>query len=122
LRFGRGDVLAGLRLPLSPFEVESVRGVDVRVEVVRRDAPEGEAGDAEQRAAVVSGRFGPQAKYGTVIVIVRPLTDPVAVPSAGENDLARPGVLADVRGVRLTGSLAWMTWLIVHLWYLIRNG
>jgi NADH:ubiquinone reductase (H+-translocating) len=27
--------------------------------------------------------------------------------------------VADVKGLRLSGFLAWVTWLVVHLWYLI---
>jgi NADH dehydrogenase len=27
--------------------------------------------------------------------------------------------VADVKGVHLSGFTAWVTWLVVHLWYLI---
>ena len=27
--------------------------------------------------------------------------------------------MADVKGIRLSGFIAWITWLVVHLWYLI---
>jgi NADH dehydrogenase len=33
--------------------------------------------------------------------------------------IGRAAAVADIRGVRLSGFLAWMTWLLVHLWYLI---
>ena len=33
--------------------------------------------------------------------------------------LGRAAAVADVKGVRLSGLLAWITWLVVHLWYLI---
>ena len=33
--------------------------------------------------------------------------------------LARHGGLADIRGLHLTGHLAWAAWLFVHLLYLI---
>jgi NADH dehydrogenase len=33
--------------------------------------------------------------------------------------IGRAAAVADIRGVRLSGFLAWMTWLAVHLWYLI---
>jgi NADH dehydrogenase len=33
--------------------------------------------------------------------------------------IRRAAAVADIKGVRLSGFLAWMTWLIVHLWYLI---
>jgi NADH dehydrogenase len=33
--------------------------------------------------------------------------------------IGRAAAVADVRGIRLSGFLAWATWLVVHLWYLI---
>jgi NADH dehydrogenase len=33
--------------------------------------------------------------------------------------IGRAAAVADIRGVRLSGFIAWMTWLGVHLWYLI---
>jgi NADH:ubiquinone reductase (H+-translocating) len=33
--------------------------------------------------------------------------------------IGRARAVADVKGVRLSGFLAWVTWLVVHLWYLI---
>jgi NADH dehydrogenase len=27
--------------------------------------------------------------------------------------------VADIKGLRLSGLLAWLTWLFVHLWYLV---
>jgi NADH dehydrogenase len=33
--------------------------------------------------------------------------------------IGRAAAVADIKGVRLSGSLAWATWLVVHLWYLI---
>src|SRR3954447_15642130 len=33
--------------------------------------------------------------------------------------IGRASAVADVKGVRLSGFLAWVTWLVVHLWYLI---
>lgn len=33
--------------------------------------------------------------------------------------IGRARAVADVKGVRLSGLLAWVTWLVVHLWYLI---
>ena len=33
--------------------------------------------------------------------------------------IGRAAAVADIRGLRLSGLLAWMTWLLVHLWYLI---
>jgi NADH dehydrogenase len=33
--------------------------------------------------------------------------------------IGRGAAVADIKGVRLSGFLAWATWLFVHLWYLI---
>ena len=33
--------------------------------------------------------------------------------------IGRAAAVADIKGVRLSGFLAWATWLLVHLWYLI---
>ena len=33
--------------------------------------------------------------------------------------IGRAAAVADIKGVKLSGFLAWMTWLIVHLFYLI---
>jgi NADH dehydrogenase len=33
--------------------------------------------------------------------------------------IGRAAAVADIKGVRLSGFLAWVTWLLVHLWYLI---
>jgi NADH:ubiquinone reductase (H+-translocating) len=33
--------------------------------------------------------------------------------------IGRARAVADVKGVRLSGFVAWVTWLIVHIWYLI---
>jgi NADH:ubiquinone reductase (H+-translocating) len=33
--------------------------------------------------------------------------------------IGRAAAVADIRGVKLSGFLAWVTWLVVHLWYLV---
>jgi NADH:ubiquinone reductase (H+-translocating) len=33
--------------------------------------------------------------------------------------IGRAAAVADVKGVKVSGFLAWVTWLVVHLWYLI---
>jgi len=33
--------------------------------------------------------------------------------------IGRAAAVADIKGVRLSGFLAWATWLVVHLWYVI---
>src|SRR5271167_1196794 len=33
--------------------------------------------------------------------------------------IGRAAAVADIRGLRLSGLVAWLTWLLVHLWYLV---
>ena len=33
--------------------------------------------------------------------------------------IGRAAAVADIRGLKLSGLLAWLTWLVVHLWYLV---
>jgi NADH dehydrogenase len=33
--------------------------------------------------------------------------------------IGRGAAVADIRGLKLSGSVAWLTWLLVHLWYLV---
>ena len=33
--------------------------------------------------------------------------------------IGRAAAVADIKGIRLSGFLAWSAWLLVHLWYLI---
>src|SRR5438270_10965871 len=33
--------------------------------------------------------------------------------------IGRAAAVADIKGLRLSGFLAWVTWLTVHLWYLV---
>jgi len=33
--------------------------------------------------------------------------------------IGRASAVADIRGIRLSGLLAWLAWLVVHLWYLV---
>jgi NADH:ubiquinone reductase (H+-translocating) len=33
--------------------------------------------------------------------------------------IGRARAVADVRGLRLSGFIAWITWVVVHLWYLV---
>jgi NADH dehydrogenase len=33
--------------------------------------------------------------------------------------IGRAKAVADIKGMRLSGFLAWITWLVVHLWYLV---
>jgi NADH:ubiquinone reductase (H+-translocating) len=33
--------------------------------------------------------------------------------------IGRAAAVADIKRIRLSGLLAWLTWLVVHLWYLV---
>ena len=33
--------------------------------------------------------------------------------------IGRGAAVADIKPLRLSGFLAWVTWLVVHLWYLV---
>jgi NADH dehydrogenase len=33
--------------------------------------------------------------------------------------IGRAAAVADIKGLRLSGVIAWITWLVVHLWYLV---
>jgi NADH dehydrogenase len=33
--------------------------------------------------------------------------------------IGRAAAVADIKGLRLHGFVAWVTWLVVHLWYLV---
>jgi NADH dehydrogenase len=33
--------------------------------------------------------------------------------------IGRAAAVADIKGLKLSGFVAWMTWLLVHLWYLV---
>jgi NADH dehydrogenase len=33
--------------------------------------------------------------------------------------IGRAAAVADIKGLRLSGFIAWLTWLVVHLWYLV---
>ena len=33
--------------------------------------------------------------------------------------IGRGAAVADIKGLRLSGLMAWITWLVVHLWYLV---
>jgi NADH:ubiquinone reductase (H+-translocating) len=33
--------------------------------------------------------------------------------------IGRAAAVADIKGLRLSGLIAWITWLLVHLWYLV---
>ena len=50
----------------------------------------------------------------------RPRPEPFHYTDKGNlATIGRARAVADVKGVHLSGFLAWVTWLVVHLWYLI---
>jgi NADH dehydrogenase len=33
--------------------------------------------------------------------------------------IGRGAAVADIKGFKLSGFIAWLTWLLIHLWYLV---
>ena len=64
-----------------------------------------------------------QGRYAARLVLNRSRNEPT--PPFRYHDkgnvatIGRARAVADLRGLRLSGLLAWMVWLLVHLWYLI---
>jgi NADH dehydrogenase len=47
-------------------------------------------------------------------------TDPFRYRDKGNlATIGRAAAVADIRGLRLSGFIAWVTWVVVHLWYLV---
>ena len=44
---------------------------------------------------------------------------PSATATGNLATIGRAAAVADIKGLRLSGLVAWITWLVVHLWYLI---
>ncbi len=65
-----------------------------------------------------------QGRYAASVVRAR-LTGSEAPPRFEYKDkgnlatIGRASAVAEVGGLKLSGFLAWMTWLLVHLWYLV---
>jgi NADH dehydrogenase len=111
-RAGRVTVESDLTLPGHP-EVFAI-GDMVRV----RDAD----GDAVVLPGVAPVAMQ-QGRYSASVVRARLRTrDHGAFRYRDKGNLAtigRAAAVADIKGVRLSGFPAWVTWLVVHLWYLI---
>ena len=64
-----------------------------------------------------------QGRYAAGVVLARLRGDPVAPfryrDKGNLATIGRARAVADIRGVKLSGFIAWVTWLVVHLWHLI---
>jgi NADH dehydrogenase len=111
-RAGRVTVEPDLSLPGHPEvfalgDMVRVRGGDGVPYVLPGVAP----------AAMQEGRHAAKA--------VRARLDGGASPPFSYRDkgnlatIGRAAAVADIRGLRLSGFLAWLTWLLVHLFYLV---
>jgi NADH:ubiquinone reductase (H+-translocating) len=111
-RAGRVTVEADLTLPGHP-EVLAL-GDMVRVR------------DKDGAAAVLPG-VAPvamqQGRYAARVVLERLRARPC--PPFRYRDkgnlatIGRAAAVADIKGLKLSGLIAWLTWLVVHLWYLV---
>ena len=64
-----------------------------------------------------------QGRYAAKVVArpaARPQTPPFRYHDKGNlATIGRGAAVADIKGLRLSGFLAWLTWLLVHLCYLV---
>jgi len=111
-RAGRVTVEADLTLPGHPEvfalgDMVRVRGADGTVRTLPGVAPVAMQ-QGRYAAAVVSARLKNRD--------VRPFRyhDKGNLATIG-----RAAAVADIKGMRLSGLIAWLIWLFVHLWYLI---
>ena len=111
-RAGRVTVQADLTLPGHPEvfalgDMVRVRGRDGTATTLPGVAP----------VAMQQGRYAAKA--------VRARLQDRAAPPFRYRDkgnlatIGRAAAVADIKGVKLSGFLAWMTWLLVHLFYLV---
>ena len=111
-RAGRVAVEPDLTLPHHPEvfalgDMIRVRGADNEPVVLPGVAP----------VAMQQGRYAAQAvrtrlRGGT--------TRPFRYRDKGNlATIGRASAVADINGLKLSGLLAWLTWLLVHLWYLV---
>jgi NADH dehydrogenase len=111
-RAGRLTVESDLTLPghrevFALGDMVRVRGTDGVVRVFPGVAP----------AAMQEGRYAANA----VITRLRG-KEPQPFRYRDKGNLAtigRASAVADIKGLRLSGFIAWLTWLLVHLWYLV---
>jgi NADH dehydrogenase len=111
-RAGRVAVEPNLTLPGHPEvfalgDMVRVRREDGEVEVLPGVAP----------VAMQQGRYAAKA--------VRARLEGRSAPPFRYRDkgnlatIGRAAAVADIKGVKLSGQLAWVTWLVVHLFYLV---
>jgi NADH dehydrogenase len=111
-RAGRVTVEADLTLPGHPEvlalgDMIRVRGRDGSVVTLPGLAP----------VAMQQGRYAASAVRARLQGRVAP---PFRYRDKGNlATIGRAAAVADIKGVRLSGFLAWMTWLVVHLFYLV---
>jgi len=83
--------------------------------------------DAEGQPRVLPG-VAPvamqQGRYAAAVIRSRLRGRPRSKPFRYRDNgnlatIGRAAAVADVKGLRLSGFLAWATWLVVHLWYLV---
>jgi len=111
-RAGRVTVEPDLTLPGHPEvfalgDMVRVRGVDGRVETLPGVAP----------VAMQQGRYA-----GRVVLdrLAGAETPPFHYHDKGNlATIGRAAAVADIHGLKLSGLVAWLTWLMVHLWYLV---
>jgi NADH:quinone reductase (non-electrogenic) len=111
-RAGRVTVESDLTLPAHP-EVYALG------DMVR---PRGEDGQPMSLPGVAPVAMQ-QGRYAARAIVERLRSqDPAPFRYHDKGNLAtigRAAAVADVRGLRLSGFIAWVTWLVVHLWYLV---
>jgi NADH dehydrogenase len=111
-RAGRVAVEPDLTLPGHPEvfaigDMVSVRGTDGSATVLPGVAP----------VAMQQGRYAAKAVRDR---LAGRTTGPFHYVDKGNlATIGRASAVADVRGFHLSGFLAWVTWLVVHLWYLV---
>jgi NADH dehydrogenase len=111
-RAGRVTVERDLSLPGHPEvfalgDMVRVRDADGVAQVLPGVAP----------AAMQQGRYVAEAVRGR---LRGEKTPPFRYRDKGNlATIGRRAAVADISGVRLSGSLAWLTWLVVHIWYLV---
>jgi NADH:ubiquinone reductase (H+-translocating) len=111
-RAGRVTVEPDLTLPGHPEvfalgDMIRVRGTDGVARVLPGVAP----------AAMQEGRYAAKAVRGRLAG-----REPRPFRYRDKGNLAtigRAAAVADIKGLRLSGFIAWVTWLLVHLWYLV---
>jgi NADH dehydrogenase len=111
-RAGRITVAPDLTLPGHPEvfaigDMARVRGVDGKVTTLPGVAP----------VAMQQGR------YAAGVILARRLNRPIGPfryhDKGNLATIGRAAAVADVRGLHLSGFVAWGAWLVVHLWYLV---